>query len=506
MAVEALGVDNSFTYEMLDKGVIVAQGPAQVTEQPGVWVLAGGQGGFAEELATDMAARNQTVMLVGGGELQGGVSEAAGSGVFKTAVDAESRESWQALIEGLPEDAPFKGVALLDALHGHGAQATTEEIEGDVKRVVSSALAMVQGLSDADAIPENGVWFITRGAQVLERELSGELAGATLWGMGKVITLEAAHLQPRMIDIDPGAAGAPSELVDDLLYPDKENHIAYRLGRRMAARLVRSGAASERLTLPDNSDWTLAPAKDGTFDKPEIKTLPPRSLKPREVRISVEAAGLNFKDVLCALGVIDEDFLGRDMCGHVIDVGSEVSTVSVGERVAGLGFGAFAPETVTREELVAPAPEGISVSALAAVPTVFVTAALAYKLAGLKAGDRVLIHAGTGGVGLAAIQLAQAAGAEVFATASAPKQAYLRAVGVKHIYDSRQTKFGEEILADTGGEGVHVALNSLTSEGFIDASLSCLAEGGAIRGTGETRHSQPRRDGGNSPGCEVRYP
>ena len=90
----------------------------------------------------------------------------------------------------------------------------------------------------------------------------------------------------------------------------------------------------------------------------------------------------------------------------------------------------------------------------------------------------MLIHAGSGGVGLAAIQLAQAAGAEVFATASAPKQAYLRSLGVEHIYDSRQTKFGEEILADTGGEGIHVVLNSLTSEGFIDASLACLAEGG----------------------------
>ena len=186
VAVEVLGVDDTFTHEMLDKGVIVAQGPAQVTEQPGVWVLAG-DSEFAEELAADMAARNQTVV--------------------KTHVDAECRESWQSLIEGLPEDAPFKGVVHLDALNGHGAQASTEEIGEDVKRVVSSALAMVQGLSDADAIPENGVWFITRGAQVLERELSGELAGATLWGMGKVVTLEAAHLQPRMIDLDPVTSG-----------------------------------------------------------------------------------------------------------------------------------------------------------------------------------------------------------------------------------------------------------------------------------------------------------
>ena len=478
VAVEALGVDNSFTYEMLDKGVIVAQGPAQVTEQPGVWVLAGGQGGFAEELATDMAARNQTVMLVGGGELQGGVSEAAGSGVFKTAVDAESRESWQALIEGLPEDVPFKGVALLDALQGHGAQATTEEIGGDVKRVVSSALAMVQGLSDADAIPENGVWFITRGAQVLERELNGELAGATLWGMGKVITLEAAHLQPRMIDVDPAGTGAQSELVDDLLYPDDENHIAYRLGRRMVARLVRRGATSERLVLPEDSDWMLAPNADNILERPEVKRLPPRSLGAKEVLVSAEAMGLNFTDVLCSLGFIKERDLGRELCGHVLDIGSEVTNVSIGDRVVGLGFGAFAPEMVTHSELVAPAPDGISVSELATIPSAFVSAALSYHYSGLEPGDRVLIHAGTGGVGLAAIQMAQAAGAEVFATASAPKQAYLRSVGVKHIYDSRQTKFGEEILADTGGEGVDVALNSLTSEGFIDASLSCLAEGG----------------------------
>ena len=166
------------------------------------------------------------------------------------------------------------------------------------------------------------------------------------------------------------------------------------------------------------------------------------------------------------------------MCGHILDVGAEVSSVSTGDRVVGLGFGAFGPEMVTREELVAPAPEGISVSALATIPSAFVSAALSYRFSGLEAGERVLIHAGAGGVGLAAIQLAQAAGAEVFATASAPKQALLRSLGVKHIFDSRQTKFGEEILEATGGEGVHVVLNSLTSEGFIDASLSCLMRGG----------------------------
>ena len=393
-------------------------------------------------------------------------------------MDTESREAWRSLLAGLPRDVPFNGVVHLQALDGHGAQATTAEIVEDVQHAGASALALVQGMADSDVIPAKGVWFVTRGAQVLERERTGALAGAVLWGLGKVVALETAQLQPRMIDLDPGATDPLSDLVNELLYPDQENHIAYRWGRRQAARLVRPDAAAERLALPEESSWVLAPDQGGVFDKPEIKPLPPRSLEPQEVRVAVEATGLNFWDVFRSLGFIEEGDLGRELCGHVLDIGSDVSTVSVGDRVVGLGFGAFGPEMVTREELVAPAPARLPASALATIPTAFVSAALSYQFSGLEAGERVLIHAGAGGVGLAAIQLAQAAGAEVFATASAPKQAYLRSLGVTHIFDSRQTRFGEEILAATGGEGVHVVLNSLTSEGFIEASLSCLARGG----------------------------
>ena len=159
-------------------------------------------------------------------------------------------------------------------------------------------------------------------------------------------------------------------------------------------------------------------------------------------------------------------------------MGSEVTEVEPGDLVVALAFGTFGSEVVTRVEMVAHAPAEIRVSELATMPTAFVSALLSYDEADLQSGERVLIHAGAGGVGLAAIQLAQAAGAEVFATASAPKQAYLRALGVRHVFDSRSTTFGREILEVTGGAGVDVVLNSLTGEGFIDASLSCLARGG----------------------------
>ncbi len=475
---EVLGVDDSYTFEMLDKGVIVAQGPEQITESPGLWVLAADRSGVAEELAAALAARNQTVVLACDEASESGLKAAAGPAVLKTVVDVGSRESWRSLLEGLPADVPVSGLVHLRGLEGHGAQATTAEIAEDVRLAGASALAMVQGVGDSDVIPEKGMWFLTRGGQVLERERDGELSGAVLWGLGKVVALEAAHLQPRMIDLDPGAAVPIPDLVNELLYPDAENHVAYRLGRRRSARLVRPGAAAKRLALPEQPDWVLAPDRNGVFDSPEVKSLPAPSLEPREVLVSVEATGLNFWDVFRSLGFIEEGNLGRELCGHVIDIGREVSTVSVGDRVVGLGFGAFGPQMVTHEELVAPAPEGLSVSALATVPSAFVSAALSYQFSGLEAGDRVLIHAGAGGVGLAAIQMAQAAGAEVFATASAPKQALLRSLGVKHIFDSRQTRFGEDILEATGGEGVNVVLNSLTSEGYIEASLSCLAPGG----------------------------
>ena len=476
--VEVLGVDESASNQTLDKGVIVARGPAQVAEPPGVWVLTADRAGLAEEFAAELSARNQTVVLANAETPGVGKPATPGPAILRPVLDTESRESWQSLIKGLPRDIPFNGVVHLQALDGHGPQATTEEIGEDVRRAGASALALVQGVADADVLPVNGLWFITRGAQILERERIGEISGAVLWGLGKVVALEAAHLQPRMIDLEPNATPLLADLVNEMMYPDQENHIAYRSGRRLGARLVRPEAAAQRLTLPDDSSWVLAPDRSGVFDRPEVKQLPGRTLASKEVRVTVQAAGLNFWDVFRSLGFIEAGDLGREMCGHVLDVGSDVSTVNVGDHVVGLGFGAFGPEMVTREELVAPAPEGLSVSDLATIPSAFVSAALSYQYSGLEAGERVLIHAGAGGVGLAAIQLAQAAGAEVYATASAPKQAFLRSLGVEHVFDSRQTSFGQEILEATGGKGVHVVLNSLTSEGFIEASLSCLAPGG----------------------------
>ena len=524
---EVLGVDRSAAAGLPDRGVIVAQGPAKVTEAAGVWVLASDRGGVAQALAAQLAARNQTVVLVGREaepdrelarpgheptshegrrEVDSGDSHAPGGvtqelrldgqdhgastspdesecAITNAHVDMEDRESWRSLLEGLPGDAPLAGIVHLAALDGYGPHATTAEMAADTKRAVGSALALVQGIADADAVPEKGLWLVTRGAQVLERERTGQLAGAALWGFGRVLTREAPQLQARMLGLDPDEAEPKAVLAgalpDELLFSDSKSHIAHRRGRRQAARLVRTGSGVERLDLPADESWTLAPDDDGAIETLRVQQVEAPALEPKEVRAAVEACGLNFLDVFRAMGLVEEEgLLGEEFCGRIVEIGSDVTTVDVGDRVAGFAFGTFGLEVVTREELVALAPAGVSATALATIPSVFVTCVLFWELAGLKAGDRVLIHAGAGGVGLAAIQLARAAGAEVFATASARKQGYLRSLGVEHVFDSRSTAFGREILDATGGAGVDVVLNSLTGEGFIDASLACLAEDG----------------------------
>ena len=238
-AVEVLGVDESDATQTLDKGVIVAQGPAQVAEPPGLWILTADKGGLAEELAAELAARSQTVVLANAETPDAGKPATAGPAILRPTLDTESRDSWHSLIEDLPRDIPFSGLVHLQALDGHGPQAATEEIGADVRRAGASALALVQGVADADILPANGLWYITRGAQILERERSGEISGAVLWGLGKVVALEAPQLQPRMIDLEPNATPLLADLVNELMYPDQENHIAYRSGRRLGARLVR---------------------------------------------------------------------------------------------------------------------------------------------------------------------------------------------------------------------------------------------------------------------------
>ena len=201
------------------------------------------------------------------------------------------------------------------------------------------------------------------------------------------------------------------DLVNELLYPDPENHIAYRFGRRQAARLIRAGEGVARLAPPDDTAWGRSrPTRGARSTRIQVEPLPAARLEADEVRVAIEAVGLNFRDVFISIGLV-EDSLGGEFCGRVLETGAGVSSVAPGDRVVWHGV----PRVRNRDRDPgrpdrAGTPPEFSVSELATMPTAFVSAALSFDMSGLEAGERVLIHAGAGGVGLAAIQLAQAAG------------------------------------------------------------------------------------------------
>ncbi len=276
-----------------------------------------------------------------------------------------------------------------------------------------------------------------------------------------------------------------------------EPQLALRGGSAYVPRLV-PVAAAEMLRPPhEMSSWRMDYVAKGTFDKLSLEPWPEArlSLGPGQIRVRLLAAGLNFRDVMLALGMIpggtdpdaDDAVQPGEGAGVVLEVAPGVSSLAPGDRVMGL-FAGVGPVSVTDQRLVCRMPRGWSFAQAAAVPVAFLTAYYGLvDLAGLRPAESVLVHAGAGGVGMAAVQLSRHVGATVMATASEGKWHVLRALGLADhlISSSRNLDFERKFRDATGGEGVNVVLNCLAGE-FVDASLRMLAPGGRFLELGKT--------------------
>ncbi|MFJ2178446.1 SDR family NAD(P)-dependent oxidoreductase [Streptomyces sp. NPDC087851] len=270
-----------------------------------------------------------------------------------------------------------------------------------------------------------------------------------------------------------------------------EPELALRAGVLHARRLVR---ATGQLVVPgpERLDWRLDVAERGSLDDVAVLDSPSAvaPLEPGQIRVGVRAAGLNFRDVMVGLGLYPDPaaVMGGEAAGVVVEVAEDVTGLAVGDQVFGVFAGALGPLAVTDHRLVAKVPEGWSFTRAASVPIVFLTAFYALRdLAEVQRGQRILIHAAAGGVGMAAVQLARVWGMEVYGTASTGKWPVLREQGFDeaHLASSRDLGFRDEFLAATEGQGVDVVLNSLAGE-FVDASLDLLAKGGRFVEMGKT--------------------
>ena len=436
----------------------------------GRWLLLGAGGGLGMALRSALEAADHAVVHAAG-------SDADAAGVRALLADAFGGQAPTAVVH-------------LRSLEG-GGELDADALEAALVRGCDSVLWTVQALAGMGFRDAPRLWLLTRGAQAVG---AGDVsvAQAPLLGLGRTIALEHAELRCSRIDLDPTCPeGEVDALFAELLADDTEEEVALRVDGRRVARLVHrlpEAERRERVEPAGARPFRLEIHESGVLDRLVLRATEPHPPGRGEVQIAVEAAGLNFHDVLLAMGVMPDNLrgepdvplgLGGECAGRVVAVGEGVNGLTVGQPVMALARGALASHVTTPASLVLPRPAGLSATEAAAMP---VTSLLAWyaldKVARLQPGERVLIHSATGGVGLAAVQWAQHVGAEVHATAGTPeKRAYLASLGVRYVSDSRSDRFVSDVLEWTSGEGVDVVLNSLSGE-LIAKSLDLLRDHG----------------------------
>lgn len=337
------------------------------------------------------------------------------------------------------------------------------------------ALDQLHALSESGiALP--AIWVTRSAVGTSNDDPVAGLDAAALWGLGRTARNEYLDLNIRNVDV--GTTAEDFALLTGALMLADEPECAIRHGQVMIPQLERAEDDKD-LLIPSDGMWHLEIVSKGRLDEPLlVKQDVEEKLAGQEVRVEVKATGVNFLDVLNALGMVEIPAFGLECAGVVTDIGSDVKNVAVGDAVMGLARGSFASHVIADARSLTQKPDTLSFEEAATIPMTFLTAWYGLHVLGnMQPGEKVLIHAAAGGVGMAAVQLAQLQGAEVFATASEPKWDSLRQAGLAddHFGSSRDLDFVKAFQKTTGQDKpFDIVLNSLASE-FIDASLGLLS-------------------------------
>ncbi|WP_327226529.1 type I polyketide synthase [Streptomyces platensis] len=420
---------------------------------PGSWVVVGEADGSAQALAAALRTR------------------CARTVVWDRALDDASLDTFRDALTGrlaATLETP-RGVVLVCG-PADGGEPTEQSL-----RRTRRLLGALQALTATTDTPR--LYVVTRGARGVVPGDEVDLGQSALRGLLRVGALEHPELRPVLVDADPRDAD-PEEVSLELLADADDDEVALRADGRYVARLEHAGTgggqeeAATACTVRYGVDgFRLRAGRLGDLSSLEYAVTERRTPRPGEVEVRVTAAGLNFRDVLTAMGLLPGETdvryrIGFECAGVVTAVGDGVDRPQVGDEVIAvdLSGGAFGSFLTVPADAVAPVPFGIEPAVAAGLPIAFLTAWYALRsVARLCAGERVLIHSATGGTGMAAIAVARMLGAEVLATAgSEDKRRYLRGMGIRHVMDSRTLEFGERTREATHGEGVDVVLNSLS--------------------------------------------
>ncbi|ORB86885.1 polyketide synthase [Mycobacterium kansasii] len=386
-------------------------------------------------------------------------------------------------LSGQLDSGGVSGVVVLapERLGGEGARSLRRGSD-NVKQLVHIARRLPEVAGSAPRL-----YVVTRNGQRVRSDDCPDLEQAGLRGLLRVVGAEHPYLRTTHIDVDDHTDA--EQVARQLLSGSDEDETAWREGRWLTARLCPAPLR------PDERDTTVAEldrhgVRLGIRTPGDLRTIELVAAErvtpgPGQIEVAVTASSLNFADVLIAFGRypafdgLSPQF-GADFAGVVTAVGTDVTDHRIGDRVGGMSSAGCWGSFVTCDaRLATTLPAGLTAGQAAAVTTAHATAW--YSLvdqARIQTGDKVLIHSATGGVGQAAIAVARAAGAQIFATAGSPKRReLLRDMGIEHVYDSRSSVFADQIRRDTDGYGVDVVLNSLTGTAQR-AGIGLLSFGG----------------------------
>ncbi|MGB8941617.1 MAG: SDR family NAD(P)-dependent oxidoreductase, partial [Streptomyces sp.] len=403
-------------------------------------------------------------------------------GLESAGIALQSLPDLSALLNAVEDGQPLPGTVVVCLSHGPDREPhdRAHVLAEELRQLAADWLADERTASSRLVVVTDGAVAVHAGEQ------ARDLAAAAAWGFLRVAQSEHPG---RFVLVDVNSASGTGELLPAALATG-EPQLALR---ESGVHVPRLGVVDEKSVLAPEGEgpWRLDVTEAGTVENLALVPSPgsEQPLAEGQVRISVRAAGVNFRDVLMTLGMYPGALaIGSEGAGVVVEVGPGVAGLEPGDRVMGLMEGSMGPLAVADRRLVAPVPKGWSFAQAASAPIVYLTAYYALAdLAELRPGQRLLIHAATGGVGMAATQLARHWGAEVFGTASTPKWPVLREQGYDeaHLANSRTLDFEQAFLDTTGGAGMDVVLDSLAQE-FVDASLRLLPRGGRFIEMGKT--------------------
>lgn len=472
----------SYRWQALPLGVSHdSEKPQAETATARRWAVFMDEGHVGRELAARLRSRGDNVVEIYRTPSQ--VSQTSGDRFYQ--LDPENRQEFELLFARL-STTPITDVIYLWGLDvPESVQLDCLSLRGSTLLTTLAPLHLVQAWESATEDAAASLAVITRGAQTTDEDAEPcEVAQAPLIGLGRVIISEYGRLRAKLIDLPATIAGSDLDnLVNELVAQDNEDEIMWRGNGRFVQRFLAQHDKPLSAQAASQLPFQLRLGQSSGVEELRYETKAFGHLAAGQVEIEVHAAGLNFSDVMKALDLypgLTESVveLGAECSGRISRVGAN-SRWSVGDEVIAVAPGAFGSHVTVNEQLVARKPMNLSFEEAATIPVAFLTAHYAlHHCARLGQGDSVLIHAASGGVGLAAIQLAAAAGVRVLATAgSHQKREYVRRLGASTVMDSRSLAFGQQTLDATAGQGVDAVLNSLPGEA-IATGLSVLKTGG----------------------------